>query len=126
MPLRNGGFVFYVDVWAFFNSLAVGLFELQNISQLVRGRTMCAPTGGMHSKCCCHIIKCSVGNGLDRSGTICQITLRFCECSIIFMPVRGVGDVAPYCKSKYNLNFIKCVINQSPRDDASIVPYKHF
>ena len=44
MPLRNGGFVFYVDVWAFFNRPAVGLFELQNISQLVRGRTMCAST----------------------------------------------------------------------------------
>ena len=44
MPLRNGGFVFYVDVWAFFNRPAVGLFELRNISQLVRGRTMCAST----------------------------------------------------------------------------------
>ena len=44
MPLRNGGFVFYVDVWAFFNRSAVGLFELRNISQLVRGRTMCAST----------------------------------------------------------------------------------
>ena len=44
MPLRNGGFVFYVDVWAFFNGPAVGLFELRNISQLVRGRTMCAST----------------------------------------------------------------------------------
>ena len=44
MPLRNGGFVFYVDVWAFFNRPAVGLFELRNISQLVRRRTMCAST----------------------------------------------------------------------------------
>ena len=44
MPLRNGGFVFYVDVWSFFNRPAVGLFELRNISQLVRGRTMCAST----------------------------------------------------------------------------------
>ena len=44
MPLRNGGFVFYVDVWEFFNRPAVGLFELRNISQLVRGRTMCAST----------------------------------------------------------------------------------
>ena len=44
MPLRNGGFVFYVDVWAFFNRPAVGLFALRNISQLVRGRTMCAST----------------------------------------------------------------------------------
>ena len=44
MPLRNGGFVFYVDVWAFFNRPAVGLFELRNISQFVRGRTMCAST----------------------------------------------------------------------------------
>ena len=44
MPLRNGEFVFYVDVWAFFNRPAVGLFELRNISQLVRGRTMCAST----------------------------------------------------------------------------------
>ena len=44
MPLRNGGFVFYVDVWAFFNRPAVGLFELRNISQLVRGRTTCAST----------------------------------------------------------------------------------
>ena len=44
MPLWNGGFVFYVDVWAFFNRPAVGLFELRNISQLVRGRTMCAST----------------------------------------------------------------------------------
>ena len=44
MPLRNGGFVFYVDVWAFFNRPAVGLFELRNISQLVRGRTICAST----------------------------------------------------------------------------------
>ena len=44
MPLQNGGFVFYVDVWAFFNRPAVGLFELRNISQLVRGRTMCAST----------------------------------------------------------------------------------
>ena len=44
MPLRNGGFVFYVDVWAFFNGPAVGLFELRNISQLVRGRTICAST----------------------------------------------------------------------------------
>ena len=44
MPLRNGGFVFYVDVWAFFNRPAVGLFELRNISQLIRGRTMCAST----------------------------------------------------------------------------------
>ena len=44
MPLRNGGFVFYADVWAFFNRPAVGLFELRNISQLVRGRTMCAST----------------------------------------------------------------------------------
>ena len=44
MPLRNGGFVFYVDVWTFFNRPAVGLFELRNISQLVRGRTMCAST----------------------------------------------------------------------------------
>ena len=44
MPLRNGGFVFYVDVWALFNRPAVGLFELRNISQLVRGRTMCAST----------------------------------------------------------------------------------
>ena len=46
MPLRNGGFVFYVDVWAFFNRPAVGLFELRNISQLIRGRTMCASTSG--------------------------------------------------------------------------------
>ena len=44
MPLRNGGFVFYVDVWAFFNRSAVGLFELRNISQLVRRRTMCVST----------------------------------------------------------------------------------
>ena len=44
MPLRNGGFVFYVDIWAFFNRPTVGLFELRNISQLVRGRTMCAST----------------------------------------------------------------------------------
>ena len=44
MPLRNGGFVLYVDVWEFFNRPAVGLFELRNISQLVRGRTMCAST----------------------------------------------------------------------------------
>ena len=44
MPLRNGGFAFYVDVLAFFNRPAVGLFELRNISQLVRGRTMCAST----------------------------------------------------------------------------------
>ena len=44
MPLWNGGFVFYVDVWSFFNRSAVGLFELRNISQLVRGRTMCAST----------------------------------------------------------------------------------
>ena len=44
MPLRNGEFVFYADVWAFFNRPAVGLFELRNISQLVRGRTMCAST----------------------------------------------------------------------------------
>ena len=35
MPLRNGEFVFYVDVWAFFNRPAVGLFELRNISQLI-------------------------------------------------------------------------------------------
>ena len=44
MPLRNGGFVFYVDVWAFFNRSAVGLFALRNISQLVRRRTMCVST----------------------------------------------------------------------------------
>ena len=44
MPLRNGGFVFYVDAWAFFNRPAVGLFELRNILQLVRERTMCAST----------------------------------------------------------------------------------
>ena len=40
----DGEFVFYVDVWAFFNRPAVGLFELRNISHLVRGRTMCAST----------------------------------------------------------------------------------
>ena len=44
MPLRNGGFIFYVDVWAFFNRPAVGLFALRNISQFVRGRTVCAST----------------------------------------------------------------------------------
>ena len=49
MPLRDGGFVFYVDVWAFLNRPAVGLFELRNISQLVRGRTMCASLRSVHA-----------------------------------------------------------------------------